>query len=109
MKFFFFVRPTRANLVLLLAPYALRVTVCARLPEFHTAEENPPCIFTTLFDHLKSFWRGTGECISPANIFNDILFKIAVRSDRLCILVTGLLDAFCHCLQFAKNPQWPSS
>ena len=26
--------------------------------------------------------------------YNDLLFKIAVRSDMLCILVAGLLDAF---------------
>ena len=27
-------------------------------------------------------------------ILNDLMFKIAVRSDRLCILVAGLRDAF---------------
>ena len=47
-----------------------------------------------LFYHLNSLWPGTNECISPTAIFNDLLIKIAVRSDRLCILVSGLLDAF---------------
>ena len=48
----------------------------------------------TLFESLCSLWPGTGECISPTAIFNDLLFKIAFRSDRLCILVAGLLSAF---------------
>ena len=76
---------------------------------FHTVEENrgcllvchegPDCIrhynrFPTLFESLCSLWPGTGECISPTAIFNEPLFKIAVRSDRLCILAAGLLDAF---------------
>ena len=46
------------------------------------------------FHDLNSLWPGTGDCISPTAISNDLLFKIAVRSDRLCILVSGLLDAF---------------
>ena len=37
--------------------------------------------------------RAKGMSQSAA-IFNELLFKIAVRSDRLCILVAGLLDAF---------------
>ena len=32
--------------------------------------------------------------VLPTAILNDLLFKIAVRSDRLCILVAGLRDAF---------------
>ena len=46
-----------------------------------------------LFDHLNSLWPGTGECISPTAILHD-LSQIAVRSDRLCILLSGLVDAF---------------
>ena len=46
------------------------------------------------FESFCSLWPGTGECISPWAIFNELLFKIAVRSDKLCILVAGLLDAF---------------
>ena len=76
---------------------------------FHTAEENPGSLLgchegldclrhynrcPTLLDHIRSLWPGASECISPTAIFNDVLFKIAVRSDRLCILVSGLLDAF---------------
>ena len=47
----------------------------------------------TLFDHLNSLWPCIGECISPTAVFNDVLFKIAVRSDRLSLLVSGLCDA----------------
>ena len=32
--------------------------------------------------------------MSPTAIFNELLFKLAVRSDRLCMLVAGLFDAF---------------
>ena len=75
---------------------------------FHTVDEHPGCILgcpeksdflrhynccPILFDHLNSLWPGTDECISPTAILNDLLFIIAVRSDRLCILVSGLLDA----------------
>ena len=64
---------------------------------FHTAEENPGCLLgrhdgldcirhynrcPALFDSLCSLRPGAGECISPAAIFNELLFKIAVRSDR---------------------------
>ena len=76
---------------------------------FHTVEEDPGCILVcpegldcsrhyncspTFSDHFRSLWPGTGECISPTAIVHDLLFKIAVGSDRLCILVSGLLDAF---------------
>ena len=76
---------------------------------FQTAKEDPGCLLgcheglgcvrhynrcPTIFESLCPLWPGTGECISPTPIFNELLFKIAVRSDRLCILVTGLLDAF---------------
>ena len=76
---------------------------------FHSAEESSGCILgcledsdrfrhqifcPTLFDHYHSLWPGTGECISPTAIFNDFLVKIVVRSDRHCILVSGLLHAF---------------
>ena len=76
---------------------------------FHTVDEHPGCNLgctekpdclrhynccPILFDHLKSLWPGTDECISPTAILNDLLFKIAVRSDRLCILESGFLDAF---------------
>ena len=47
-----------------------------------------------LFDHLSSLWPGTNVCFSLTAIFNDTLFKIAVRGDRLCTLVTGLPDGF---------------
>ena len=82
--------------------------LCA-VARFHTAEEHPGCLYgcleeldclrpygcgSILFDNLNSGWPGTSECISPTAISNDLLFKIAVRSDRLCILVSGLLDAF---------------
>ena len=83
-----------------------RVFAAAR---FHTAEKCSGCILgclegfdcfrcyvscPTLFDHYHSLWSGTGECISLTAIFIDFLVKIAVRSDRHCILVSGLLHAF---------------
>ena len=76
---------------------------------FHTAEENPGCLLErhegldclrhcnqclTLFRSPLAFWPGTGEYISRTSISNDFLFKNGTRSDRLCILVSGLLDAF---------------
>ena len=76
---------------------------------FHTAEENPGCLLMchdgldgirhynrcpAFFKSLCSLRPGTGECISPRAFFNELLFEIAVRSDRLCILVAGPLDAF---------------
>ena len=90
---------------------ALRVAcdgLCT-VARFHNADEHPGCILgalkdlidcgifnccPTLFDHLNSLLPCTSECISPTAIINDLLFKIAVRSDRLCILVSGLLEAF---------------
>ena len=48
----------------------------------------------TLFDHLHFLWPSTGECISPNAVCHGVLFKIAVRNDRLCILVSGSLHAF---------------
>ena len=76
---------------------------------FHTAADNPGCRLgcleeldcfrhynccPILLDHLNLLWPGTHVCISPTAIFNDVLFKIGVRIDRLCILVSGLLGAF---------------
>ena len=87
---------------------------------FHTAEENPGCILDchegfdcsrhynrcpTLFDYFRSLWPGICECISPTAIFNELLFKLSVRSDRLCILVAGLLDAFVTALNLRRTHQ----
>ena len=97
----------------------LRVMVCARLP---SAEENPRCLAKrhegidcmrhrnrcpTLFESLCSSWPGTGECISLTAISNDLLFKIAVRSDRLYILVAGLVDAFVTALSLRRTNRVP--
>ena len=60
-----------------------------------------------LFDHIRSIWPSARECISPTAIFNDLLFKTAVHSDRLCILVAGLLESFVTAFQLAKNPPGP--
>ena len=76
---------------------------------FLSADENPGCLLDciegldclrhdnqcpTLFRSLLAIWLGTGECISPTAILNDLLFNIALRIDRLCTLVSGLLDVF---------------
>ena len=89
-------------------PFAC-VMVCARLPDSTQLKKIQDALWgamkgavafgitidvPTLFESLCSLWPGTGECIPPTAIFTDLLFKIAVRSDRLCILVAGLLDAF---------------
>ena len=83
---------------------------------FHMAEENPGCFLRrhdgldcirhyyrcpALFESLRSLWLGTSECIAPTAMFNELLFKVAVRSDRSCILVAGLFNAFvtAHSLQ----------
>ena len=73
---------------------------------FHAAEENPGCLLRrhdgldcirhynrcpALFESLRSLWLGTSGCIAPTPIFNELLFKVAVRSDRLCIY--WLLDS----------------
>ena len=57
----------------------------------------------SLFDHLNSLWLGTSECISPTAVFNNLLFKTAVRSDGLCTFCVRVISRLCHCLQFAKN------
>ena len=48
----------------------------------------------SLFRFLLAIWPGTGECISPTAISNDLVFKIAIPSDMLCIVVSGLFGAF---------------
>ena len=101
--------PTRVELVWLWTHYVLRVTACARLADstqrtkiqdvFFWCHEVLDCTrhgsrFPTILESLCSLWPGTGEGMSPTAVFNDLLFKIAIRSDRLCILVAGLLGAF---------------
>ena len=64
---------------------------------FHSADDIPGCLLgcsegldcsrhynqcPTLFRSLLAIWPGTGDCISPTAIFNDLLFKIAVRSEQ---------------------------
>ena len=61
----------------------------------------------TLFDYIRSIWPGSGECISPAAIFNDLRFKIAVQSDRLCILVAGLVGASGTAFNLRKTNRGP--
>ena len=55
------------------------------------------CSTTLVFLRL-----GTSECISATAIF-DCLYKIAVRSNRLCILVSGLVDAFVTAFNLRRN------
>ena len=87
---------------------------------FHSADENPGCLLgcsegldcsnhhnqcPTLFRSFLAIWLGTGECISPTAIFNDLLFKIAIRTDRLRILVPGLLHAFVTAFNLQRTHQ----
>ena len=41
------------------------------------------------FDHLNSLWPRVAESTERTVIFTDLWFKIAVRSEKLCILVGG--------------------
>ena len=87
---------------------------------FHSANENPVCLSgcsegldwlrhynqcPTLFRSLLVIWLSTGECISPTAIFNDLLFKIGVRRDRLYILESGLVDAFVTSFKLRRTHQ----
>ena len=70
--------------------------VCARLPGSTLSKNILDASWGSLRVLIasRSLWPGTGGCISPTTIFNDLLFKVAIRRDRPCILVSGLLDAF---------------
>ena len=54
-------------------------------------------------NHPHSFWPGLPDGIRPGAILNDLLFKIAVRSSRLRILVSGLPDAFVTTFNFYRK------
>ena len=64
-------------------------------------------ISATLFDSLCSLWPGTSACISPSAFFDELLFKIAVRSHRLCILVADLFDAFVTACNLQRTNRGP--
>ena len=90
--------------------------VCARLPDSTRLKKTlaldriryySRC--PALFDSLRSLWYNTSECVSPSATFNDLLFKIAVRSDMLCILVAGLLDAFVTAYNLQGTNSGPTS
>ena len=87
---------------------------------FHSAGEHPGCLSgcgegldwlqhhnqcPTLFRSLLVIWPGTGECISPTAIFDDLWFKIGVRRDRLCIFESGLVDAFVTSFKLRRTHQ----
>ena len=76
--------------------------------KFHNDEDDPGCRLgcteaqdclrhhnacPVLFKHLNPFSPGVAETIGRTAIFTDLLFNIAVRGERLCILVARLLDA----------------
>ena len=109
-------QPTRVKLVWWWARIACNGLCTAA--RFHTAGGNTGCLLRchegldcvrhynqchTLFESLCSLSPGIGECISPTAIFNELSSKIAARSDRLCILVAGLLDAFVTAYNLQRN------
>ena len=106
-------RPTLANKVLLLPLYVLHAMACARLPgstrlkttkgATQAALQYLPYLVRLL---QLSLWPGAIESISRTAIFNDLQFKVAVRSDGLCILVAGLLDAFVAAFNLRRTPPW---
>ena len=61
----------------------------------------------TLFESQCSLLLGSAECTSPTTILNDLLSKTAVRSDRLCILVAGQVDAFVTALNLRRTIRVP--
>ena len=94
-------------------PGALRVA-CHDLrtaAKFHTVEENPMHLGVLLrvLDSLLclTIFALSGPApanafISPTAIFNDLLFKTAVRSDIFCTLVFGLSDSFVTAFNLRK-------
>ena len=86
----------------------------------HSVEEDPGCLLgcrvgldctrhdAPLFSKApRSFWPGTGECISPTAVLTSPSFNVAVQSDRLCILVAGILDAFVTLYNLQKTNRGP--
>ena len=47
------------------------------------------------------------SAFSPTAIFDELLFKIAVRGDRICIMVAGLLDAFVTSYNLQRTNRGP--
>ena len=102
-------RPTRANLVSSLVPYVSHVMVCARLPGSTLSKKivhaswdvlkvliacgilifAPPCSTIFVLSGLA-----TTNALHPHTFSTIYPSKLPFASDRLCILVSGLLDAF---------------
>ena len=61
--------------------------------------------YPTLLRSLVAIWPGTGESISPSAIFNGFLFKVAIRSDRLCTLVSCSKHAFVTAFHLQRTLQ----
>ena len=59
----------------------------------------------TLFRSLLAILPGTSQCISPTAILKNLLLQIGIRGDRLCILVSSLLDAFVTALHLRRTHQ----
>ena len=102
-------KPALANLVLSLAPYALHVMVCARLPDSTSPKEIFDASWCTLkvliacgivIAALPSSTIFALSCPAPASAFLPRLFsmthfsKLPSAVADFCILVSGLLDAF---------------
>ena len=83
-------------------------------------DENPGCLLgcsegpdcsrhcnqcLTLFRSLLAILPGTSECISPTAMLNNLLLHIGIRSDRLCILVSSLLDVFVTAFHLRRTHQ----
>ena len=48
----------------------------------------------TLDASCSAHFSGTSERVSPTAILKNLLLHIGIRSDRLCIFLSGLLNAF---------------
>ena len=93
---------------------------CPRLPGSILQTKNTGCLLgcsegfdclrhynecPTLFRSLLAIWSGTTECISPTVVLSHLLFKTATQSDRLCILVSGLVDNFVTAFNLRRTRQ----
>ena len=87
-------RPTHAKLASSWLHYVSLAMACARLPGSILLTNIPHATWDVGKNKIAVIWPGIRECISSTALFNDFLFKIAIRSDKLSILVSGLFDAF---------------
>ena len=113
---------THAFQVSWLARYALHAMACARLPGSTRLKTSQIAALAALKDRivfgitvpaLSCSNTSARSGMAPLDLFRALpfsvihFFKIAVRSERLCILVTGLLDAFVTAFNLRSTHRGP--